>query len=249
MSQNVWNTQMGSKGKDSTGRFMTFAQDAKDYDILLVQEVFILSVGPLKYGMEDAILLEKELIQQGFKFHTNLYNTLPYVGQNSGLQIFSKYPLVDVEYVSFHQASMHEYMNWKGAVKAKVEIGDGKSLTVVNVHFDSGSNANIRKSQIQDVKQLIQKIPTTDALVVTGDFNICPRTHDDGSEYSHLTETLSPLLDIFPGSEPTFRYGSASYDHMFVNDKLKITNSSILDLQSTGNIVSDHFGLAATLEL
>jgi len=68
-------------------------------------------------------------------------------------------------------------------------------------------------------------------VICAGDYNICPRKHDDGSEYRGLVRMMSPLVDIFDENVPPTTRDGASYDHIFYypKEKINIKDKNIFD--------------------
>ena len=63
-----------------------------------------------------------------------------------------------------------------------------------------------------------------DAVLVCGDFNVCPQTrdaggYDDGQQYLHLTAKLGrlDLQDLWAPAESEPTEGRATLDHIFLN--------------------------------
>ena len=163
LSQNCWNMQYpgterkGNRGRQAEKRFDALADHAENggYDVLILQELFVLRAGPFVYG-HDVGYLRQRLVKSGFVYHTNIAYNLPrVVGQSAGVAVFSKVPIArtsvdmtnarDDTYFTFATSSFRQFFNRKGFVHVRLLLStDDSSMTssldvvhIVNVHLDA----------------------------------------------------------------------------------------------------------------
>ena len=257
LSHNIWFAHLGSKGRNISERIDILIENINNnnYDIVLIQEGFILNFLGKKKGKEEMLYLVDKFKSIGFDYNTNIYNSIPYIGQNSGLVIFSKYEIIMENLIVFNTASIKEYINYKGFLHTKILYND-TILNVINVHLDSGSDSRNRYSQLYDIKQILNEIiASNEIIIIAGDFNTCYHTWDDGTMFKNLKKILSPLNYVtFYDKEKknladTFRFSSSTYDHVFIYPKMKLINKQIVDFKKDDIIVSDHYGISFELKL
>lgn len=115
-------------------------------DVVLVQELFLLRVSPLVTISHNFNAFTSKMRKLGLRYHTDPTLTLPrYFGQNSGLVIYSRYPILEEasELFSPHTA---ERLSNKGVIGAIIgipccgrgEICDQTSTIIDNNGTSSG---------------------------------------------------------------------------------------------------------------
>ncbi len=129
----------------------------------------------------------------------------------------------------------------------------GASFYLYNVHLDHESQA-AREKSAQLLLERIWERPTTDPVIVTGDFNAPP----DNPAILRLIATDSPVsqsaLAAFPQEAPGTFHGftgetsGGSIDHIFLSPEWQIVRAQILHGDGQRPFPSDHFPLAATLQ-
>merc|ERR1711933_279015 len=124
------------------------------------------------------------------------------LGQNSGVAIFSRWPLLNER--SFDFESTGETLNSKGFVCAEITMARNRTAHLVSCHLDSRAFSH-KKQQISQIsKHLMAQQEAVHAgdgeqeleFVVCADWNLCPEVaseggHGDGSEFQFLTETMA----------------------------------------------------------
>lgn len=199
------------------------------YDVVCLQELFVLKLGPLALVRHfDAFA--RAMADAGLPFHTDPMASMPRViGQNSGVVIFSRHPLLEVGGATFNTSV--EFLNTKGYVYAIAQLpagvmqargtsspgeragamrrDDTRNVAVMCCHMDAPTRPRyVRAAQITQVSEAAAALAArTDlnlvcAPIIAGDFNTCPRTFDDGSNYRFLLERMAPAKDVFnyPGA-------------------------------------------------
>lgn len=179
------------------------------------------------------------------------------MGQN-GLLTLSRHPVLSAENLCFHAASGIEALIGKGALRTRLALPGGCTLTVWNVHMQSGTdNARVRRAQIVQLAAWIGAESDGQRLVL-GDFNCGP----GDAEWSLLCAEFA-ALGLLPrsGHEPTYHPGCnplaapgppESIDHVFVD--AAIANATpparcSCPRGDDGAVLSDHFVVALQLPL
>jgi len=129
-----------------------------------------------------------------------------------------------------------------------------RSLTVVNTHFDFAVEVRIRSARL--IMELLTTVPTSDPVIITGDFNAAP-----GSPcYNLLTgkqphEAPGPFFrDPFDATFPGTQHGftgtakSARIDWILFRGPLHPLERRIVQERFEGMYPSDHFPVLAHFE-
>jgi len=114
---------------------------------------------------------------------------------DSGLMIFSKFPIVATDSITYKDGIGWDAMSAKGVLYAKIKIGNNKFFHVFSTHLQASYNdvtandVNIRQNQI---KELVNFMTTksTDGypLALLADFNVNSCSKSD--EYQKLIDLL-----------------------------------------------------------
>ena len=120
MSQNVWNSFFAG-GPERKARLMAFREELQRLcvDVVIVQEMFVFGFGPfcLQGDAEDAGQL---LLQLGFVHQTSPTATRPFLGQSSGLVVYSKYPIKKEKHETF---ASRRSVTAKGWLEVVIDLG------------------------------------------------------------------------------------------------------------------------------
>mmetsp|Transcript_4773 Transcript_4773/g.13231 ORF Transcript_4773/g.13231 Transcript_4773/m.13231 type:complete len:426 (+) Transcript_4773:28-1305(+) len=153
------------------------AVETNAVDVVAAQELFLLRVGPFVFD-GPYVRFRERMTSAGLVHATDPYASLPrFFGQNSGLAVFSAFPLQRERTEPF--ASSAETFNSKGSVQVDLDLGGGTNLRVVNTHLD----AKNKRAQAAEVRELGSRLsgsigppggPGGSTLVLAGDFNISP---------------------------------------------------------------------------
>ncbi|KAG8460373.1 hypothetical protein KFE25_011864 [Diacronema lutheri] len=147
-------------------------------DIVSVQELFVLRVGPLVLRGAWARFAER-MAAAGLLHRSAPDASLPrFFGHNSGLALFSRWPLDTVRSLTF--ARTRERLNRKGALVALVHPPGAASPVVICVaHLDKRSGC-AKTAQLAELggaaRGALARAPPERAcaLVLCGDFNVAP---------------------------------------------------------------------------
>ena len=252
-------------------RCLVEAIKARDYDVVMLQELFLLRLGPLATTLTFEAFAQA-MLAAGYRLVADPRDSLPMVGQNSGLAIFSKLDPVRAP-VARSFAVTGEQVCVKGYLHAELRVAGNRTIHVVTTHLDSKKKPkDVQHSQARQIRdEVLTSVLASDspAALVAGDFNVCSLlTKDDGTAYRRLCAAMTPLVDAFgPGQQsaevrPTRRAGMKPFssrksgdklkgaiDHAFVFGLTSIT-SEVVDLRCPDKtVVSDHLGLELGLEL
>ena len=127
---------------------------------------------------------------------------------NSGVMIFSKWPLREIETIRFEQCAGDDCYARKGALLTELDI-KGKKVQLLGTHVQAGGTAEIKTSQYKQIADLLNRhIVTGVPQMICGDFNTF---QSDTLLYPIMIKTLQAENGPFSGE---LKYTS---DH-FVND-------------------------------
>jgi endonuclease/exonuclease/phosphatase family metal-dependent hydrolase len=200
LSQNLW-LHYFVLAPNRSGRIQAFLTRLQRHDadqnltFVCIQEAFLLRLGPWVISTHVDQLI-RGMAALGFRFHSDPYLSLPrFFGQNSGLLVFSKLPLMHQDATAF--AVSRELLNNKGFVAVTLaSAGEHAKLTIVNTHLDSAAE-HIRRAQVAQLGTYLQRLSAPDrALLVCGDLNICA-LRGDPLDSSGFTGIFSYLLEQF----------------------------------------------------
>lgn len=254
-------------GKCFEHRLRLFAEYVKDnaIDVVMVQELFLFRIGPVYTNNNFTVFAQAmgacgltECTDPSLSMHARV------LGQNSGVAIFSKWPLLNCR--SFDFESTGENLNSKGFVCADVAMTQNRTAHFVSAHLDSRDFSHKEKQILQICEHLMAEQQAARAdigeqqleFVVCGDWNLCPEVaseggYGDGREFQFLCETMA-----LPGLEGAWRAGEldgthnrATLDHIFFRraawadvDKNK---EVVKKTDDRGLRISDHLGLKVVL--
>ena len=255
VTYNLWGHYFVGNFNNYEERFEAFAESMKDFDIVLVQEIFLLRVGPFLFT-KYAETLVRVMEARGFRYKGGLRESLPtFFGQTSGVVIFSRIPVRSTKWGIFRDWGWSEASTNKGFVYVEIVLKEHTpALCVFNVHLDA-HRADIRERQLRQVLGTIEKLPKHSPTVIGGDFNFdSPNetTSLSSKEYQKLRQNMARenLRVVFPERPVTFAKGRGNTDQICVSANLGIKSKKIVKLYTkTGESVSDHYGLAVELEL
>lgn len=249
MSQNVWNSFFAG-GPERKARLMAFREELQRLcvDVVIVQEMFVFGFGPfcLQGDAEDAGQL---LLQLGFVHQTSPTATRPFLGQSSGLVVYSKYPIKKEKHETF---ASRRSVTAKGWLEVVIDLGspdgaEARELLLFNTHLEHSHHprwVRVRQDQCRQLTQRAREVlaeesaSSTAYAMVVGDFNVCSNEFgqqlDGSAEFRALQFAMqsagfpAELPQSFDeeGPEPgTLRPAPESGlrctpDHMFVTYKL-----------------------------
>ena len=114
---------------------------------------------------------------------------------DSGLMIFSKYPIVATDSITYKDGIGWDAMSAKGVLYAKIKLGDSKFLHVFSTHLQASYNdvtsndVNIRQYQIKELVAFMKtKCNDGFPLALLADFNV--NSCSNNGEYQKLVDLL-----------------------------------------------------------
>lgn len=271
LSHNVWGHYFVG-GPSITKRLDALCDhiEAEGYDVVLVQELFLLHVG-VGNEMGMFIRFARRMRDIGLCYMTDPREAGPKFLQNHGLGFFSRYPISHAIIKAFPHSA--EPVNAKGVACVTIEVptpnGEGEQFFFANFHPDS-RNVKSRARQIEFVSRAMTEhlrahnislsSPQARNIIIAGDANVCSKSNPD--QYAHMCDKMAKAgapVDLFPGQWngrddlPTFIKPPLWLDHMFVSKDLlkpRLVSREIKRLKtSDGEWVSDHLGLEAVFAL
>lgn len=252
VTYNLWCNYLVKSGANYVERFDGFAKGVKNYDIVMIQEAFVLRVGPIEFSNCAAHLADAMKLR-GFKYRTSIAASVPFTfGQSNGIMIFSKIPFTGTKSVTFDTANIVERVNNKGFVYTELKV-KGNPMFIFNTHTDAHGE-KYRTAQMTQLTSIIKKYPPTAYIIAGGDFNINPNNPPlDGNEeeYKKLVQMMSDvgLSPVFTERNKTHLNGGC-YDHVFISSNMVVVQKKGINLLTDkGEMVSDHFGLFMEVKL
>jgi endonuclease/exonuclease/phosphatase family metal-dependent hydrolase len=124
---------------------------------------------------------------------------------------------------------------------ARIDVPGPKDLWVVSVHLLT-SSSSIRNTEATNLVNFIKaNVPTTDYLVIGGDFNTGSRTEAAFSTFSQVVTTAAPYPADRNGNTNTNASRASPYDHVLVDSDLRAYQVSTVIGGSTfsGGLVAD----------
>ena len=185
------------------------------YDVIVFQEVFV------DRGRQELlrwltptyphVLQEQQQSSENRNVSFRIYD--------SGLMVFSKFPIRQSWYTKFSQSSGLDYLSDKGAVVALMDVPGANNtsapLLVAGTHMQAGGTNAIMKSQVDEMGSLLSQVyndvvsdilssPNASNLlpltVACGDFNI---RHTRKTMYKYMLAGLSnDTVDTFSALNP-----------------------------------------------
>lgn len=136
--------------------------NSSGYDVVCVQEDFT---------YHDILSAQ----MTNYKYKTKTSGSIPY---GDGLNIFSKYPIYNVERVAWKQAygvitAYCDELTPKGFLKVTIDV-NGILIDLYDIHMDAGSTEQDMKAKASQYKQMsdyIKKNSTENPVIIVGDFN------------------------------------------------------------------------------
>lgn len=232
-----------------------------DHDIIVVEEAFTPHIQSL---------LKKEL-KTTHPYSASLKRSLNVIKIfNSGVMIFSKYPLKTLSWHHFKNCSGADCFASKGVILTEMTHPSGKKLQLAATHMQASLNPkaiSARKKQLLHIKSIMDSfIKPGIPQVLAGDLNINAHI---GNEYldahAELGTQVSQLegeINITSGfSVPCYNVASDNkkkwVDHIWIKNtdnkqflkRLKITPFYANINSSEKCSLSDHFAIEGTVQL
>ena len=140
-------------------------QNLKGYDAILFQEAFSSS----RTGMLAQLAQE-------YPYQTYIPVGSGYNIYDSGVLVASRYPIVNTDHFIYPNCSGTDCFADKGVIYAEI-LKNGKAYHVTSTHtasFDTNAARALRQEHFQQIRALVDKqnIPTFDAVLMGGDFNV-----------------------------------------------------------------------------
>jgi len=228
---------------------------ADEYDVLLIQELYVYKVWGKMVASDPKDYFLETMSNLGFKHYKDDDNAVDMLaGQNSGIMIISRYPVLQHELKVWRVLSDNVYGTAKGALRVKLDV-DGSHVQLISLHLDSHM-ADMRKKQIQDIAEMID---TTIPTIVAGDFNIdskAPAPSEFGQMLGVLDEKFgekffTPVFSDLTNQPRTFnRFFEWSLDHVLLSKEWEVVEKRVEVIKDeTDSDISDHYGIYAVLKI
>lgn len=170
---------------------------ASEYDVIVFQEAFY---APARRKIRN-------LLKAYYPFEAGPANSKRFsLRTNSGLWIFSKFPIVHQQEIMFETRYGVDALSRKGALLVELDVR-GQRIQVIATHLQNAGQATLRQSQCEELFQrLLQPAQKAGVpQIICGDFNI--------DRYS-ANETYQQMLDILQANDAEVETDSFSYDRI-----------------------------------
>jgi len=239
---NVHHLVSHSTGKGERTAKFADALAAHSPDVVVVQEMFVLSTLFTKVGTDVRQQLLVKAKEAGLQYCALSKPANLFFGQDAGLVILSKFPIAKEYNVTFREYGWKEVPNKKGFVHAKLKVpGLEKCLHIITVHMDAHEHT-VRDSQVKQLRvHLGGHVSPDDYVIIGGNLNVVANT----GEFKQLRNLLHPYRDGWGDQHPgTTDRGPACVDYLFWSPNIKVHAQRLEDLD-----VSDHYCLIAEFDL
>ncbi|MBU9712608.1 endonuclease/exonuclease/phosphatase family protein [Evansella tamaricis] len=193
-----------------------------DADIISLQEVERFS---LRSGFVDQVKLMAELLEMNAVFSPSL----AFPGLYYGNAILSKYPIKNMEVLSFDNRIEN-----RTALFSEVEITEGKRINIINTHL--GLDYGERRKAIDKINEKLLEI--NGPLLLMGDLNATPsqREYESWNDIITKSNKGKPLR--------TFYKHDWQIDYIFHTSHFTVEDISVYESDS-----SDHYPLTGVFRL
>ncbi|AUI87501.1 phospholipase [Vibrio azureus] len=255
-SYNLW--MIPSVSSDIIERAALMDHNLSGYDVLTLQEAFSND----REELFDRLSLE-------YAYRTDVVGGDSMAMYDGGVVTLSRYPILETDAIVFDHCSGTDCYADKGIVYTKISKG-GVIYHVFNTHlasFDTPAAHRLRRLQLGLLRtfMLSKQIPTNEAVIYAGDFNI--NKNEDFTEYLLMLATLEVDPPQYLGYvDATFDprinpYAAARFsggqtieylDYVFVSSRhrraIENTNTVKLRQRASANTwgnwhLSDHFSV------
>jgi len=232
LCQNMWiHHIVGGPEPDARVRGLIEYLKTNQFDILMLQEVFILNSLFTNIGEQYKSTLIEECSKLGYYYNAQAHKPwLP--RQDSGLLILSKLPILKSIANVFNARSWTEFICEKGFLVAEIQISPSEVLICVDVHFDAHSQ-DVRMSEFKQLQDYINENYKGKKIILAGDFNM-----------PISTTTIAPL-----SLRRSCKGNGNEIDHIFSN--LYAISSSIIRItkDNGSSRISDHDAVLSSFSL
>lgn len=181
----TWNIYMLPKFITNTGKIERAEKIGEklmttDYDVIVFQEAF--HKGARRKIRKD--------LEESYPYHAGPANLKAVsIKTNSGIWIFSKYPITHSKSIIFSSRSGIDAFSRKGALLVEVNV-NGQLIQVIGTHLQNSGGPWIRHSQCVEVYHKLMKPLKKQGVpqVICGDFNI---NKDSTEAYQMMLQTLN----------------------------------------------------------
>ncbi len=152
-------------------------------DVIILQEAF--------HKKAKRTLIKK--LQQLYPYYTSR-GPISFWGVSSGVLIFSKHPLLEETFISFHFGTGSDKLAKKGLVHVAFNFHN-KRVDVFGTHLQAGASKKcklIRKQQVMALKKAADSVDPSSGLILAGDFNFTP----NGDLFAFLKKTLDIEVSV-----------------------------------------------------
>lgn len=163
---------------------------ADSLDIIVFQELF---------DVRSRRIIKRKM-RKTYPYHIGPANRSFLPGKtNSGIVIYSKYPLEKIDQVKFRRSEGIDSWAGKGGLLVAATLPNGQRIQVMGTHLQAGGGWRTKFSQYIDLASIV--LPNTEQGVpqfLAGDYNT---SQDDTTRYPMLLKILDAVDDTLHGPE------------------------------------------------
>ena len=201
LTYNLWTPIIGSD--NATKRLEMFVNETRDYDVLMMQEVFNMHVFNNVIAGHAASLKE-QLEDRGFSHFIMPYGSNNILQmQDDGLMVASRKPMAEVDRILYVSKNVWDTWARKGAIMFTVE-----NVRFINTHLQAYESHEDQHTRFQQLQELKTHIDPQRKTVLGGDLNIIAgsREYNIAMELLGMVDSTQPRKALtYPSKNPVER--------------------------------------------
>jgi endonuclease/exonuclease/phosphatase family metal-dependent hydrolase len=183
---------------------------------------------------------------------------------DSGLLTISKFPIVDSDYIVYSKCSGTDCLAAKGILWTKIAVPGIGDINVFNSHLNAGASKKVKRVQLGEAWEFIQKHLDGRSTIFLGDLNIQP----DTVFYNYIKYYMDfeDSLDLYLADNPEYyddkhviytyviwkRLFWRRLDYFWLKDigtkHMGVNKYQVIFNDKNGEKLSDHLGIMLDLE-
>ena len=241
LTYNLWTPIIGSE--NATKRLELFVNETRDYDVLMMQEVFNMHVfNNVIAG--HAAWLKVQLEDRGFSHFIMPYGSNNILQmQDDGLMVASRKPMAEVHRILYVNKNVWDTWARKGAVMFTVE-----NVRFINTHLQAYESYEDQHTRFQQLQELKIHMNPHQKTVLGGDLNIVAgsREYNTAMVLLGMVDSTNPRHAVtYPSKNPVERL-----DYLLLQNFNRTSHLQHMCWQHAGDEYrgcSDHIALSMTI--
>lgn len=236
----------------------SITQVEKQTDVVCLQEVFV----------EEGRYILIGALSPMYPYYIAKSNDDKFLIEDSGLMIFSKYPIRKYNFYPYRDSLGVDKLSEKGFVVAEIKVG-AKHIRIANTHMQSDAwvaqspapKGRVKTQNEEELKKRVdvrysqlRHIAAISTNIVVGDFNINHNT----LEYKRIAGVLNKVdtfATIANKGRPITYMKNVDYpnglklDYIYTKSNIKVLQRQVYQFEVNGLYPSDHFAVWTRLKL